>query len=91
MLLAISHYIEVNLIHINIKKCCYLYFSPCKRSQNSTDEDENGHYLTINNRLIKRIKQTKFLVVIIDDKLSWKPHIVSLNKKLNLFVAEFTV
>jgi hypothetical protein len=70
---------EVNLLHINVKKCCYLYFSPSKRGH----DDEDGQYLTINNRLIKRVKQTKFLGVIIDDKLSWKPHILSLNKKLS--------
>ena len=66
VLLAVSNYMEVNLLHINVKKCCYLYFSPSKRDH----DDEDSQYLTINNRLIKRVKQTKFLGVIIDNKLS---------------------
>ena len=81
MLLAVSNYMEVNLLHINVKKCCYMYFSPLKRGANNIDDD--NHYLSINNIIIKRVKQTKFLGVIIDDKLSWKPHILSLNKKLS--------
>ena len=31
VLLAVSKYMEVNLLHINVKKCCYMYFSPTKR------------------------------------------------------------
>jgi hypothetical protein len=81
MLLAVSNYMEVNLLHINVKKCCYMYFSPFKRGANNIDDD--NQYLSINNIIIKRVKQTKFLGVIIDDKLSWKPHILSLNKKLS--------
>ena len=59
-----------------------MYFSPSKRTSSDLDDDQNSQNLSINSKIIKRVSQTKFLGVIIDDKLSWKPHILSLNKKL---------
>ena len=47
------------------------------------DNDEDGQYLTINNRVIKRAKQTKFLGVIMDEKLTWQSHIKALSNKLS--------
>ena len=82
VLLAVSNYMEVNLLHINVKKCCYMYFSPSKRTSSDLDDDQNSQNLSINSKIIKRVSQTKFLGVIIDDKLSWKPHILSLNLSL---------
>ena len=82
VLQAVSKYMEVNLLHINVKKCCYMYFSPSKRFSKELDE-QGSLNLSINCKIIKRVSQTKFLGVIIDDKLSWQPHILSLNKKLN--------
>ncbi len=72
---------ELNLLHINIKKCCYMYFSPYKRVKESYDDDIDD-YLAIGSKIIRRVTQTKFLGVIIDDKLNWEPHLESLNKKL---------
>ena len=82
VLKAVCNYMEVNLLHINVKKCCYMYFSPNKRSQNDIDADLNNQNLTINSKIISRVSHTQFLGVTIDDKLSWKPHIQLLNKKL---------
>ena len=83
ILQAVNKYMIVNLLHINVKKCCYMYFSPNKRTNNELDADIDSYYLSMNNKVINRVSQTKFLGVIIDDKLSWKPHILSLNKKLS--------
>ena len=80
---AVNKYMGVNLLHINVKKCCYMYFSPSKRDNGELNADIDSQNLSINNKIIKRVSQTKFLGVIIDDKLSWKPHILSLNKKLS--------
>ena len=82
VLKAVCNYMEVNLLHINVKKCCYMYFSPNKRSKNDSDPELNNQNLTINSKIISRVSHTKFLGVTIDDKLSWKPHIQLLNKKL---------
>jgi hypothetical protein len=59
-----------------------MYFPPSKRENTDLDDEADSQFLSINGMLIKRVTETKFLGVIIDDKLSWRPHIASLNKKL---------
>ena len=44
--------------------------------------DEDDTILAIEGTIIKQVTETKFLGLTIDDKLSWKPHIEILNKKL---------
>ena len=66
----VSRYMEVNLLHINVKKCCYMYFSPSKRKKSEPDNHKEEQILYINGRVIQHVQQTKFLGVIIDDKLS---------------------
>ena len=70
-----------NQLHINMSKCCYMHFTPNHR--NSEDNDASDHTLHIMDVPIKRVKSTRFLGVIIDDKLSWQPHIEYLTQKLN--------
>ena len=79
---AVSMYMMVNLLHINAKKSCYMYFCPFKQSNQESNDVMNNHNLYINSKIIQRVSQTKFLGVIIDDQLSWKPHLLNLNKKL---------
>ena len=68
--------------NINIKKCCFMYFSPNKREMRNEGADEDDTILAIEGTIIKQVTETKFLGVTIDDKLSWKPNIEILNKKL---------
>ena len=83
LLLSISRYMKCNLLHINTKKSCYMYFSPNKRENEGLLNNELDSFnLDIDGSIIKRRKTTKFLGVLIDDRLSWKPHIEALNKKL---------
>ena len=44
---------------------------------------DNELALTINTVVLPRVAATKFLGIIIDDKLSWKPHIQSVKSKLS--------
>ena len=83
ILSSISRYMKCNLLHINAKKSCYIYFSPNKReNESSTKSALDDLNLSIDGSIIIRVKTTKFLGVLIDDKLNWRPHIESLNKKL---------
>ena len=43
---------------------------------------ENGLELRINNVIIPRVACTKFLGILIDESLNWKPHIQSVKSKL---------
>ena len=44
--------------------------------------DDNAINIVLGHHNIKRVREIKFLGVIIDDKLSWKPHTKYLNSKL---------
>ena len=84
VLKCINDYMKSNFLHINIGKCCYIYF----RSKNvhSTESDEietiDEEDIKICNNKIKEVDQTQFLGIIIDKHLSWQPHIERLHNKL---------
>ena len=67
-----------------MSKCCYIHFKPASRIIPETNVELNLH---IDDFIIKRTKQAKFLGVIIDEKLSWDAHITSLKRKLNYATA----
>jgi len=67
-LIAISKWLKVNKLSLNVKKTHYMIFSP-KRILN---QEIN---LQIEGYPINRVKSTKFLGVFIDEKLNWKSHI----------------
>ena len=76
-------YMKCNLLHINIKKCCYIHFKPSRTKVNPDyREEEEVNILTLNNTVIKRVSEAKFLGVIIDEDLKWNAHIRALNSKL---------
>ena len=39
--------------------------------------------IQIDNNVIERVKETVFLGVILDEHLSWKPHILSVSRKIS--------
>ena len=83
LLTSISRYMKSNLLHINTKKSCFMYFSPMKReNETSVNSELENLSLSIDGSIISRVRTAKFLGVLIDDKLSWKPHIEALNKRL---------
>ena len=75
----IYNYMRCNQLHINYKKCCYMHFNPLKNGKVPNDETE---LLSIKGKVIKHVKETKFLGVIIDERLKWDSHINYLNSKL---------
>ena len=85
ILKIINDYMQSNLLHINLKKCCFIHFEPKTRKQNlesSHDSNHDQNLILINNHVIKEVTEAKFLGVTIDSKLSWIPHINNLHKKL---------
>ena len=69
---SINSYMRCNLLHINIKKCCYMHFTP--KQKDIVVDDDNAINIVLGQNKIKLVREIKFLGVIIDDKLSWKPH-----------------
>jgi hypothetical protein len=88
VLSSVYLYMKTNKLHINMSKTCHMLFSPSgNRNRDSHKLGElhtrrQLHALYINNILIKRVEETRFLGVTIDSKLSWVPHIENLQKKL---------
>ena len=85
----ITKFMRCNLLHINMSKCCYIHFRPsveydetCARVRPFADENDKSRSIFINGIKIAKVSSTKFLGVVIDDKLSWDPHIKYLMKKL---------
>ena len=78
---AVSKYMWSNKLHINLSKTCFMHFSPKGTvSKDVCQEHDVGVYL--NGNQIEKVRETKFLGVIIDEKLSWDAHIKALVKKL---------
>ena len=75
----IYKYMKCNLLHINYKKCCFMHFTP---NRNDKVPNDGTMLLTLNGLVIKRVKETKFLGVIIDENLKWDVHTKYLNSKL---------
>ena len=61
-------------------KCCYIHFKPKARKPPNTSLVP--HNLFIDNFPIKKVCETKFLVVVIDENLSWDAHLTALRRKL---------
>ena len=77
----ISNYMNCNKLHVNLEKSCYTYFNNTCKTENT--ERLNKFVLNISNTTLPQVENTKFLGVIIDDKLTWQPHLISLVKKLS--------
>ena len=60
ILKSICEYMECNLLHINIKKCCHMLFSPRKRKLDKSP-DTSKFNLSINGKIVKQVNETKFL------------------------------
>ena len=63
-------------LSINLKKSNLIVFRPRERRQTLDIS------IQIDNNIIERVKETVFLSVILDEHLSWKPHILSVSIKI---------
>ena len=80
---------KCNLLHINMSKCSFIHFQPkfdsdetCARVRPYASENDKSKSIFINGVKISKVSSTKFLGVIIDEKLNWGPHLQYLRKKL---------
>ena len=85
----VSKFMKCNLLHINMSKCSYIHFQPksdsdetCARVRPYASENDKSKAIFINGVKISKVSSTKFLGVIIDEKLNWGPHLQYLRKKL---------
>ena len=62
----LSMYMLVNKLHINLEKCCYMKFKPISNTETNLED----RLIKIGETPIKQVSETKFLGIIIDDKLT---------------------
>ena len=73
----LSCWFQANKLSINVKKSNYIIF---KTSPNRQKLDLD---FSINDTKIDRLTETLFLGVIIDECLTWKPHVQNLTRKIS--------
>ena len=77
---VVSKWLQVNKLSLNVLKSHYMLFT---RKRSIPDDIE----IKINNITISRVKQVKFLGVIMDEKLTWKDHINYISRKISKCIA----
>ena len=68
-------WLKVNKLSLNLTETNFMIFHPRQKKVNVNVP------LTPENTVIKQVMETKFLGVLIDQHLSWKPHIDFVSKK----------
>lgn len=75
----IKQWFDVNKLSMNLSKTKYIIFS----NNNATVNFD----LQIENVVIERVFENKFLGLILDQKLSWKPHVAHVQTKMSKTIA----
>lgn len=77
ILSKLKKYLEANYLHINISKSKYLHFKPPRKKVDLPTIDVKFGGIPLEN-----VEHMKFLGVVIDEKLSWKKHILTVENKV---------
>lgn len=72
----LNKWFQYNLLTINIAKTNYIIFAAKNKKISHQSK------LTINNKIIKKVGHEKYLGLILDSHLNWKPHIERVRSKL---------
>ena len=75
----IYEWFKANKLSLNIFKTKYYFFHPKEKSDTLLLRLPK---VIIDNTIIKRTQVTKFLGVLIDEYLTWKDHINTINNKI---------
>jgi hypothetical protein len=73
----VSTWLKVNKLSLNVNKTQYMYFTSKRKYQTELIN------IAIDSVKINETKQSKFLGVVIDNKLTWKAHISYISNKVS--------
>ena len=76
-LAKIMIWLKVNKLSLNLTETNFMIFHPRQKKVNVNVPH------TLENTVIKQVTETKFLGVVIDQHLPWKPHIDFVSKKIS--------
>ena len=87
----VNNYMLLNLLHINLSKSVYMHFRPNYNIQERLTcarirQYDYENVVKIAERKLKKVDKVRFLGIMIDEKLSWEPHIEHLVSKLNMTI-----
>lgn len=80
-LAKINEWFYNNLLSFNVSKSKYMIVSP--RGRNT----ETNRTLSVKGELMERVEEYKYLGLVIDCRLSWKPHIELMKRKVKPVLA----
>ena len=83
-LLNLIKWFESNKLTLHLGKSTYIIFQPSSNNKSSLED-----YFTLDGIKINRSKSTKYLGIHLDEHLSWKNHIESLNNNLIKYTTIF--
>ena len=75
-LARIDYWLKINKLSLNYKTK-YMLFS------GNTSDKTNKYNVTLGKHSLEQVDQIKYLGIILDNKLSWKPHIQHICTKLS--------
>ena len=78
---ALINWVHANGLSLNVKKTCYMIFS-----RRRLDPSQINQNVQIDGTVIERKAETRFLGVIVDEKLSWASHIKAIKMKMSRFI-----
>ena len=84
--MKLEKWFALNKLSLTISKTNYMIFCKCQVEQNIR--------VSLGNKLISKVNETKFLGVIIDDELNWHRHIkqtVSKLQKITITIITVTI
>ena len=73
---AISDWLKLNKLSLNVKKSKYMIFHTTKRKKNDLE-------LIIDNTKIERVHEFNFLGLMLNENLNWKNHINKISNKVS--------
>jgi hypothetical protein len=75
----VSDWFKANKLSLNVSKTNYIHFSSTKKKKIHPSKIK----IKIDNTEIKSVDNTKFLGVVIDNKLNWKTHITKITNQIS--------
>lgn len=80
-LVHVKNWLQANQLTLNADKTCFIIFSLKKIPRDLR--------ILIDNKIIEQVSSSKFLGVVLDEKLTFKNHVVFVTKKVSKLIGIF--
>ncbi|XP_065662693.1 uncharacterized protein LOC136085325 [Hydra vulgaris] len=82
-LCKVNNWFKANKLSLNAEKTKYILFHKKTQEENLPLKLPN---LSLNDKLVNKQSNIKFLGIIVDEKLSWLPHIIYIQSKITKII-----